>query len=85
MRAAAELRDQLPPAVREFLRGIPFHALIDVLPSVEFLRSSSLLTVLGERWWVTTHTFHWSWGDLTMTPEDVFALTGLPFGERFWH
>ena len=74
------MRDQLPPVVRDYLRGTPFFALIDVLPSVDSLRSSSLLTVLGERWWDTTHTFHWSWGELTITPEDVFALTGLPFG-----
>ena len=38
------------------------------------------LSVIPERWFDTTHTFHWSWGEMTMTPLDLFALTGIPTG-----
>ena len=43
-------------------------------------RSQRLIAALAERWFNTTHTFHWSWGEMTMTPLDLFALTGIPAG-----
>ncbi|XP_056694102.1 protein MAINTENANCE OF MERISTEMS-like [Spinacia oleracea] len=30
-------------------------------------------------WWDTTNTFHFPWGEMTITPEDYTALTGLTF------
>ena len=37
-----------------------------------------LLQALTERWWDTTHTFHFdNVGELTITPKDFSALTGL--------
>ena len=44
-----------------------------------------LLHALSERWWDTTHTFHFdNIGELTITPTDFSALTGLPVhGKKF--
>ncbi|KDP43325.1 hypothetical protein JCGZ_27158 [Jatropha curcas] len=41
-----------------------------------------LLCALAERWWDTTNTFHFSWGELTMTPADFSVISGIPFGTR---
>ncbi|KDP31477.1 hypothetical protein JCGZ_15428 [Jatropha curcas] len=41
-----------------------------------------LLGALAERWWDTTNTFHFSWGELTMTPADFSVISGIPFGIR---
>ena len=41
-----------------------------------------LLSALAERWWPTTDTFHFGWGEMTMTPEDFSAIFGIPFGVR---
>ena len=45
-------------------------------------RSQRLSAALAERWFDTTHTFHWSSGEMTMTPLDLFALTVIPAGGR---
>jgi hypothetical protein len=37
----------------------------------------SLLCVLAERWWDTTHTFHIADVEMTIMPYDVYHLTGL--------
>ncbi|KDP22024.1 hypothetical protein JCGZ_03026 [Jatropha curcas] len=41
-----------------------------------------LLCALAERWWDTTNTFHFSWGELTVTPADFSVIFGIPFGVR---
>ncbi|KDP37871.1 hypothetical protein JCGZ_06023 [Jatropha curcas] len=41
-----------------------------------------LLCALAERWWDTTNTFHFSWGELTLTPADFSVISGIPFGIR---
>ncbi|KDP23206.1 hypothetical protein JCGZ_00323 [Jatropha curcas] len=41
-----------------------------------------LLCALAERWWDTTNTFHFSWGELTLTPVDFSLISGIPFGIR---
>ncbi|KDP20508.1 hypothetical protein JCGZ_05323 [Jatropha curcas] len=41
-----------------------------------------LLGALAERWWDTTNTFHFSWGELTMTPADFSVISGIPFGTQ---
>ena len=41
-----------------------------------------LLCALAERWWDTTNTFHFSWGELTLTPVDFSVISGIPFGIR---
>ncbi|KDP37673.1 hypothetical protein JCGZ_06901 [Jatropha curcas] len=41
-----------------------------------------LLSALAERCWDTTNTFHFSWGELTMTPTDFSVISGIPFRIR---
>ncbi|KAI5338411.1 hypothetical protein L3X38_017682 [Prunus dulcis] len=42
-----------------------------------------LLVALAERWWDTTHTFHFDEvGEMTMTPTDFAAITGLRVGGK---
>ncbi|KDP47100.1 hypothetical protein JCGZ_03908 [Jatropha curcas] len=33
-----------------------------------------------ERWMGTIHTFHLSFGEMTITPVEFAAIMGLPFG-----
>ena len=37
----------------------------------------SLVYALIERWWDTTHTFHFPQGEIGITPLDVTMLTGM--------
>lgn len=37
-----------------------------------------LLTALVDRWRPETHTFHFRWGEMTPTLQDVSMITGLP-------
>ncbi|KAF6142550.1 hypothetical protein GIB67_039514 [Kingdonia uniflora] len=39
-----------------------------------------LIHALVERWWPTTHTFHFPCGELGFTPLDFVMLTGISFG-----
>ncbi|VVA37994.1 PREDICTED: MAINTENANCE OF MERISTEMS, partial [Prunus dulcis] len=42
-----------------------------------------LLVALAERWWDTTHTFPFDEvGEMTMTPTDFAAITGLRVGGK---
>ncbi|XP_056689297.1 uncharacterized protein [Spinacia oleracea] len=41
--------------------------------------SRRFLRLFLEWWWDTTKTFHFPWGEITITPEDYTALTGLSF------
>ena len=43
-----------------------------------FVLDGSLLSALVDRWRLETHTFHFWWGDMTVTLQDVSLLTGLP-------
>lgn len=38
------------------------------------------LTALTERWWDTTNTFHFGFGEATLTPLDFAAITGIRVG-----
>jgi hypothetical protein len=40
----------------------------------------SLIYALIERWWDTTHTFHFPQGEIGITPLDVTMLTGMSVG-----
>ena len=46
--------------------------------SRRFPFDNSLLTVLADRWRPETHTFHFRWGEMTVTLQDVACLFGLP-------
>ncbi|KAF6170662.1 hypothetical protein GIB67_015614 [Kingdonia uniflora] len=39
-----------------------------------------LIHALVERWWPSTHTFHFPCGELGFTPLDFIVLTGISFG-----
>ncbi|KDP47168.1 hypothetical protein JCGZ_25677 [Jatropha curcas] len=41
-----------------------------------------LMGALAERWWDTTNTFHFSWGELTMNPTYFSVISRIPFGTR---
>ena len=42
--------------------------------------SSAFLRGLLEFWWDSTNTFHFPWGEMTVTPFDFSMITGFPFG-----
>lgn len=44
--------------------------------------NKELLSALAERRWPTTDTFHFAWGEMTMTLADFSAISGIPFGSR---
>ncbi|KAF6169181.1 hypothetical protein GIB67_013611 [Kingdonia uniflora] len=39
-----------------------------------------LIHALVERWWLSTHTFHFPYGELGFTPLNFVMLTGISFG-----
>ena len=43
-----------------------------------FSYDRSLLTCLVDRWRPETHTFHFPWGEMAPTLQDVSYLLGLP-------
>ena len=43
-----------------------------------FSYDKSLLTCLVDRWRPETHTFHFPWGEMAPTLQDVSYLLGLP-------
>ena len=75
---ALELFQALPPVVQARLHETPFGAFVDTLTSCK--ADNVLFTVLAERWWDTTNTFHLPCGELTLTPADLTGLTGLRVG-----
>ena len=43
-----------------------------------FQLDACLLTALVDRWRPETHTFHFRWGEMTPTLQDISFITGLP-------
>ncbi len=49
------------------------------------------MRALAERWWDSTNTFHLKFGEMTITPLDFAAITGLRVGgdpipfDSGWH
>ena len=68
----------LPGAVREVIEGMGFMAFIRLL--VPTRADRRLLRALIERWWDTTNTFHLRFAEMTVTPLDFSAITGLRVG-----
>ncbi|KAI8538200.1 hypothetical protein RHMOL_Rhmol09G0084200 [Rhododendron molle] len=69
---------ELPRRVRELVEEVGFGPFIQLLTSVRVDCAS--LTALAERWWDTTNTFHLRFGEMTVTPLDFAAITGLRVG-----
>ncbi|KAI8563687.1 hypothetical protein RHMOL_Rhmol03G0128700 [Rhododendron molle] len=61
--------------VRALVDAAGFHLFIPILTVVK--NDHALLTALAERWHDTSNTFHFPIGEMTMTPVDFAALTGL--------
>src|ERR1041384_6824502 len=41
-----------------------------------------LLGGLAERWWISSNTFHFDFGEMTMTPTDLSVISGVPSRTR---
>ena len=58
---------------------LPFARLVEATETSKRLAiDHSLLTYLVDRWRPETHTFHFHWGEMAPTLEDVSFLLGLP-------
>ena len=66
-------------AEREFFLLLLFVLLMSILLE-SHQRSQKLIAILAEKWFDTTHTLHWSWEEMTLTPLDLFALTEISTG-----
>lgn len=69
---------------REFQNRIPelgFGPFMEVVCSFDEHRPRCVLRGLCERFSDTTNTFHFPFGDMTITPEDFRMLTGLHCGD----
>ncbi|KAH7864252.1 hypothetical protein Vadar_027471 [Vaccinium darrowii] len=73
----------------EYYRALPsrVRALVDASGFTTFIRlltvtrtDRKLIRALVERWWDTTNTFHFRFGEMTITPLDFAAITGLRVG-----
>ncbi|KAI8560016.1 hypothetical protein RHMOL_Rhmol04G0221900 [Rhododendron molle] len=65
----------LPTRVRALVEAAGFGPFIQLLTMVRIDRA--VLTALTERWWDTTNTFHFWFGEMSNTPLDFAAITGL--------
>ncbi|KAK9291212.1 hypothetical protein L1049_009400 [Liquidambar formosana] len=63
------------PFARDFIKKAGFSWFLDSLWNEQWDRQA--LLALAELWWDTTNTFHFSFGEMTMTPKDFSIITGL--------
>ncbi|KAI8530523.1 hypothetical protein RHMOL_Rhmol11G0066000 [Rhododendron molle] len=68
----------LPQRVRALVEEASFGPFIQLLTTVRV--DHAVLTALKERWWDTTNTSHFQFEEMTMTPLDFAAITGLRVG-----
>ena len=62
---------------------LPFARLVESIPGEKRLAiDGSLLSCLVDRWRPETHTFHFRWGEMAPTLEDVSLLLGLPLASH---
>ncbi|KAI8551106.1 hypothetical protein RHMOL_Rhmol06G0159300 [Rhododendron molle] len=71
--------ERLPGAVQGIVRQAGFGEFVGVLAR-GVCNDRPVVRALAERWWDTTNTFHFSFGELTVTPLDFAAITGLRVG-----
>ncbi|KAI8538348.1 hypothetical protein RHMOL_Rhmol09G0095900 [Rhododendron molle] len=64
--------------VRELVDAAGFGPFIQTMMAMK--SDHALLTALAERWWDTSNSFHFPIGEMTMTPTDFAAITGLRVG-----
>ena len=71
----------LPVEVRDWVYGLGFDGIIDGLlegPG-KLLSRQATMTTLMERWSDCTHTFHFQFREITITPLDFTAIIGFAF------
>ena len=59
--------------------GKGFGGIIYALTYGSFALSQVAMSALIERWMGTTHSFHFPFGEMTITPLDFVAITRLSF------
>ena len=67
----------LAPETRGYVQEAGFEPIISLLPKKS--ASATLVQCLIERWWDTTHTFHITEQEMTVTPYDFYHMTELSF------
>lgn len=76
--SSLELYRGLPERVRELVDAAGFGFFIPTLTTVK--NDHAVLTALAERWQDTSNTFHFSTGEMTVTPLDFTTIIGLRVG-----
>ena len=78
---AKKLYRKLPTEVRDRVHGLGIDGIIDgLLEGSGTLRScQEAMTALVERWSDCMHTFHFQFGEMTITSLNFAAITGFTF------
>lgn len=63
------------PLAKKQVEKAGFGPFLDSLWNEQYDRQA--LLALSELWWDTTNTFHFSFGEMTLTPKDFTMITGL--------
>lgn len=79
VRALANTWERCPFDVSMLIHYMGFGPFLDSLVGAPQRRSLIILSALAQYWWDTTNTFHFSFGEMTMTPLNFHTLGGLPF------
>ncbi|XP_010666106.2 protein MAINTENANCE OF MERISTEMS [Beta vulgaris subsp. vulgaris] len=67
----------------KLVRGAGFGRFLDALKALTWDRAPHpFVLALLEWFWDTTNTFHFPWGEMTITPFDFQMLTGLVFTDK---
>ena len=65
--------------MKQMVAGLGFDGIITLLTYGSYTSGQAAMYALIERWMDTTHTFHLPFGEMTITPLDFAAITGLSF------
>ena len=65
--------------MKQMVAGLGFDGIIASLTYGSYASSQAATCALIERWMDTTHTFHLPFSEMTVTPFDFAAITGLSF------
>ena len=68
--------NRLRPAVQPKVNAAAFGDFMKLLTPQSGDRTQ--IHALAERWWDSKNTFHFPFGEVTMTPLDFHVITGLP-------